>query len=76
MVFVLLAPQATLGYLFPLLGLYLEEIMERHEYARLKRLDVLDLQSTLRCELPTVLRWGSASVVAAAVCLWGFGGRV
>lgn len=66
------AAQATLGYVFPLLGLYLKEIMERHEYARLHGLDVLDLRSTLGCELPTALRLVSKSVMAAAVCLWAF----
>jgi hypothetical protein len=64
--------QVTLGYVIPLVGLSVKEIMERYEYARLKGLHVVDLGSSLRCELSVVLKMVISSVMAAAVCFWGF----
>eukprot|EP00884_Botryococcus_braunii_P022539 jgi/Botrbrau1/896/Bobra.0167s0017.2 len=62
----------AMGYILPLMALYLQEMMERHEFAKLKGLRVADLGSSLRQELPLVLRWVSRSLIVAAVCMWGW----
>eukprot|EP00884_Botryococcus_braunii_P023241 jgi/Botrbrau1/9600/Bobra.106_2s0022.1 len=62
----------VLGYAIPLLGLYLMEIMERREFARLKGLSVMGLGAMLRLEFPALLQQASMCFLAAAVCLLGF----
>eukprot|EP00884_Botryococcus_braunii_P000639 jgi/Botrbrau1/10576/Bobra.0343s0024.1 len=61
----------TLGYIIPLVGLSLKEIMERHEYAQLKGLQVENLGASLALELPVVLKMVAMSIMAAVVCFRG-----
>eukprot|EP00884_Botryococcus_braunii_P013872 jgi/Botrbrau1/22486/Bobra.114_2s0013.2 len=62
----------TLGYIIPLVGLSLIEIIERHEYAQLRGLQVESLGASLALELQVVLKMVAMSIMAAGVCLWGF----
>eukprot|EP00884_Botryococcus_braunii_P008241 jgi/Botrbrau1/17418/Bobra.0054s0014.1 len=62
----------VLGYITPLVGLFLMEIMERREFATSKGLDVSDLGSSLKHEFRFVLVLASKCLLMVAVCLWGF----
>eukprot|EP00884_Botryococcus_braunii_P023242 jgi/Botrbrau1/9601/Bobra.106_2s0023.1 len=59
----------VLGYAIPLLGLYLMEIMERREFARLKGLPVMGLGAMLRLEFRTLLQQVSNCFLVVAICV-------
>jgi hypothetical protein len=64
--------QILLGYVLPLLCLYVLEIVERREYAKGKGLNVATLRACLRFGWPQLQNRVIKNVAVAAACFWTF----
>eukprot|EP00884_Botryococcus_braunii_P011696 jgi/Botrbrau1/20527/Bobra.145_2s0078.2 len=58
----------SLGYVLPMAGLYVGEVMERHAFAKSRGLRVPALSSLLRTEAPAVLREAFLSILSLLSC--------
>lgn len=59
-----------LGYLLPLLGLYISEVLERYEFAKTKGFTMLHCATYLKRGAHVVAREMVLSLVTAALCFW------
>lgn len=60
--------QISLGYILPMLGLYMAEVMERHDFAKSRGLQVPNVASLLWSEAPAVLHEAFACVMTFVAC--------
>jgi hypothetical protein len=69
---IVMAMQAVIGYVLPLLGLYIAEVVERRDYAKSKGFAVPDFVACLRLGWRHFRKELFKSLLTALVCFNGF----